>query len=124
MAPIDKIQQELFEFRLQHERFKAHFESETGNVTKKIDALYKLHEVIQGILLRLSTIEGQTGRIVSDAESEKETRKTRNDGFDKRIRTLEDKSSVQEGKNKITDRLLIIVSSVIVGLILWLITKK
>lgn len=78
---------------------------------------------IQQILLTQIRIEGKVDRLVSDIESEKETRKRRNDQFDNRLR------NVEEWKNNLQGRLLITgiisggIMSIIVGLIIWLITK-
>jgi len=54
------------------------------------------------ILIQLAEIKLQIGRLVSDAESEKEFRKKRNDDFEKRLRALEDWKSEIHGKLVVT----------------------
>ncbi len=61
------------------------------------------------ILLKLQELQWQVGRLVSDAESEKEFRKQRNAEIEKRIRELEQWKSEIHGK--------IIASVAIIGLI-------
>ena len=62
------------------------------------------------ILLKLQELQWQVGRLVSDAESEKEFRKQRNMEIEKRMRDLEQWKSEIHGR--------IIASVTIIGVVL------
>lgn len=62
------------------------------------------------ILIKITAMEGQLERLVSDYESEKETRRRKNEKVDDRIKVLED------WKNEIHGRIVVTVA--IAGL-LW-----
>lgn len=78
----------------------------------------------QQLFVTLENIRMQVDRLLSDIESEKESRKRRNDDFDKRIRTLEDWKSETKGKVSIVNVIVMAIISLAIYIILWLITKK
>lgn len=69
---------------------------------------------IQDIKITLAEIKMQLGLIVADMESEKDTRKRRNEGIDNRLREIEDWKNKQQGK--------MIATIVIVGIVWTVLT--
>lgn len=61
------------------------------------------------ILVELEKIKSQLDRLVSDAESEKDTRKERNKLIDKRIKDLEDDKIKR-------DTTIMVIKAIIIGL--------
>lgn len=59
----------------------------------------ELHEV----LLKLATIEAQIARLISDRESEKDTRRRRNQQIDQEINELKDKQVAIEKRQDKSD---------------------
>lgn len=66
------------------------------------------------ILMKLQNLEFQVGRLVSDAESEKEFRKQRNMEVEKRLRELEHWKSEINGKIVVIGIIGTILASIIV----------
>lgn len=79
---------------------------------------------IQELLIGQAKMFTQLERIISDIESEKEVRKRITEDLILRIRVLEDSKNIQDGKNKITDRIVTIICTVVAGILIWLLTKK
>lgn len=71
----------------------------------------------QEILMKLQGLEFQVGRLVSDAESEKEFRKQRNREIEDRLRDLEQWKSELNGKLVVIGILGTILASIIVKVI-------
>lgn len=78
----------------------------------------------QDIKITLARMETQLHRIVSDIESEKETRKKRNEDIDKRLRDAEMFIESQKGKESVTNKVIAFLLTIIAALVIWLITKK
>lgn len=77
--------------------------------------------------IRIAELEGQIGRFISDIESEKATRKRRNEGFDTDNKELRKEiNDLKEWKSNIQGRMAIaaIVWAFVQAIIIWLITKK
>lgn len=79
------------------------------------------------ILLELVAIKEQMKRLVADAESEKETRKRRNDSLDRENKEL--RSEINElkiWKSNMQGRFAIvaIIWVFVQAIIIWLVTKK
>jgi hypothetical protein len=68
------------------------------------------------VLLKLSSIEGQVNRLVSDAESEKEVRRRITIDFEGRLRTLESRIWRAQGAG-LAFGLISIILSIIVAVI-------
>lgn len=82
------------------------------------------------IFKKLAEIDFQVGRLLSDAQSEKDTRKRRNDGFDMHLEKVRDDISfIKEWISKVEGIMLVlkviigILSAVIIALIIAVITK-
>lgn len=69
------------------------------------------------ILMKLQAMELQIGRLVSDAESEKEFRKQRNIEIEERLRKIEEWKSELTGKLVIIGVLGTVLASIIVKVI-------
>lgn len=69
------------------------------------------------ILMKLQNLEFQVGRLVSDAESEKEFRKQRNMEVEKRLRELEHWKSEINGKIVVIGIIGTVLASIIVKVI-------
>lgn len=82
------------------------------------------NEKIQEILITMAEIKIQLERIISDIESEKDTRKRRNSGFDKRLRDIEEWKNNLQGKLMAGVILGGMIWSIISALIILAITKK
>lgn len=78
----------------------------------------------EDIQITLARMETQLHRIVSDIESEKETRKRRNEDIDTRLRSAEMFIETQKGKEFVTNKVIAFLLTIIAGLVIWLITKK
>lgn len=74
------------------------------------------------ILVELEKIKGQLDRLVADAESEKDTRKRRNESIDKRIKDLED-DKIKRDTTIIVIKALILGLAAIVGFIITKLLK-
>lgn len=74
------------------------------------------------ILVELEKIKGQLDRLVADAESEKDTRKRRNENIDKRIKDLED-DKIKRDTTIIVIKALILGLAAIVGFIITKLLK-
>jgi hypothetical protein len=76
-------------------------------------------------LIRLAEIKGQVDRIVSDAESEKNFRKERNNNIDRQLETVRgDISELKQWKAELHGRIVVtisVASIVITGIIALLI---
>lgn len=83
------------------------------------------HDKQAQILIQLAEIKGQLGRLVSDAESEKEFRKERNNNLDKQLDSLRNEIvELKQWKAELHGRIVVTVSVasiIITGLIALLI---
>jgi hypothetical protein len=73
------------------------------------------------IVVRLTEIQMQIGRLVSDAESEKEFRKERNREIEKRLRDLEKWRSEMHGRIVVTVSIATLVASGLIAITVKLI---
>jgi len=76
------------------------------------------------ILLAIQRLQDQFSRFMSDRESEKENLKRTNADRDARIRALEDFENNLKGERSVLKVIIGILCSVVVGLIIYNITKR
>ncbi len=76
---------------------------------------------LQQIMIRLAEIQSQIGRLVSDAESEKEFRKQRNKEVEDRLRDLEKWKSEMQGRIVVTVSISTLIASGLIAILVKLI---
>lgn len=66
---------------------------------------------LQEVLIKLAEIKGHIERLVSDAESEKDTRRRRNESFDRELHDLrQEVYKLKEWKSNMQGRLLVTIT--------------
>lgn len=103
MTEIQDILRQLRDLQRQQDKFQGHFESEIGNYTRLLDQLEKaVNEKLQ--------------RVQTDADSEKETRRRRNDGIDARLRDVEDYINGEKGEKRIVKIIIGLICALLTGI--------